>query len=40
MAEEPVKPKRRRRKVQPASTSMFEWALELEREKEEVGAGR
>ena len=42
MAEEPVKSKRRSRKVQPASMSMFEWALELEqeREKEPVGVGR
>ena len=40
MAEEPVKPKRRRRKPQPATISMFEWAVELEREKETVGAGR
>ena len=42
MAEEPVKPKRRSRKSQPASMSMFEWALELEqeREKETIGAGR
>ena len=35
MAEEPVKPKRRGRKPQPASMSMFEWALE--REKEPAG---
>ena len=42
MAEEPVKPKGRGRKPQPASTSLFEWALELEQEREEepVGAGR
>ena len=40
MAEEPVKPKDRRRKPQPASTSLFEWALELERERQPVGAGR
>ncbi len=39
MAEEPVKP-RRNRKPQPASLSMFEWAMEQEREKEPVGAGR
>ena len=41
MAEEPVKPKRSR-KTQPASLSMFEWAMsmEQEREKEPVGAGR
>ena len=37
---EPVKPKRRSRKPQPASISMFEWAMELERESETVGAGR
>ena len=42
MAEEPVKPKRKNGKPQPASMSMFEWAMELEREKQEetVGAGR
>ena len=42
MAEEPVKPRGRRRKPQPASMSMFEWAMTLEqqREKETVGAGR
>ena len=42
MAEEPVKPKGRGRKPQPAATSLFEWALtvEQEREKEPVGAGR
>ena len=40
MAEEPVKPKRRNGRPQPASLSMFEWALEQEREKEPVGAGR
>ena len=40
MAEEPVKPKGRKSKPQPASLSMFEWALEKEREKEPVGAGR
>ena len=40
MAEEPVKPKRRNGKPQPATRSMFEWAMELEREKEPVGAGR
>ena len=37
---EPVKPRSRRRKPQPATMSMFEWAMELEREKETVGAGR
>ena len=42
MAEEPVKPKGRGGKPQPASLSMFEWALEMEQEREEepVGAGR
>ena len=37
---EPVRPKSRNRKPQPASMSMFEWAMELEREKEAVGAER
>ena len=42
MAEEPVKPKGRKSKPQPATLSMFECALtvEQEREKEPVGAGR
>ena len=40
MAEEPVKPRGRRSKPQPASLSMFEWAMEQEREEEPVGAGR
>ena len=40
MAEEPVTQKRRGRKPQPATMSMFEWATELEKEKEPVGAGR
>ena len=42
MAEEPVKPKRRNGKPQAATMSMFEWAAELEREreKEPVGSGR
>ncbi len=42
MAEEPVKPKGRSRKVQLATASLFDWALTLEqeREKELVGAGR
>ena len=39
MAEEQVKPKRNG-KPQPASLSMFEWAMEQEREREPVGAGR
>ena len=38
MAAEPVKPKGRGRKPQPAIMSMFEWAME--REKETVGVGR
>ena len=38
MAEEPVKLKGRRSKPQPASISMFEWAME--QEKESAGAGR
>ena len=40
MAEEPVKPKGRKRKAQPATLSMFEWAMEQEKEEEPVGAGR
>ena len=40
MAEEPVKPKGRKSKPQPASLSMFKWALEQEWEKDPVGAGR
>ena len=42
IAEEPVRPKRRGRKPQHATLSMFEWALTLEqeREKDPVGAGR
>ena len=42
MAEEPVKPKGRGRKPQPAAASLFEWALTVEQEREEelVGAGR
>ena len=35
MAEEPVKPKGRSRKAQPASTSLFDWALDMEKEREE-----
>ena len=38
MVEEPVKPKRR--KAQAPSLSLFEWAVEQEREEEPVGAGR
>ena len=42
MAEEPVKPKGRKQKPQPATLSMFEWAMTLEQQREEepVGAGR
>ena len=40
MAEEPVKPKGRKRKAQAATLSMFEWAMEQERQEEPVGAGR
>ena len=41
MAEEPVKPKGRGRKPQPAAASLFEWALSLEQEREAemVGTG-
>ena len=39
---EPVKPRGRRKKPQPASLSMFEWAMTVEQQREEepVGAGR
>ena len=42
IAEEPVKPKRRSSKPQPATLSMFEWAMtqEQQREEEPVGAKR
>ena len=42
MTEERVKPKSRGRKPQPASASLFEWALTLEQKRgtELVGAGR
>ena len=42
MAEEPAKPKSRSRKAKPAPPSLFDWALTLEKEREEetVGAGR
>ena len=42
MVEEPVKPKARRGKPQPATASLFAWALTLEqeREAEPVDAGR
>ena len=39
MAEEPVKPKRHRSKPQPATLSMFEWALTLEQEREAEPVG-
>ncbi len=39
MAEEPVKPKGRSRKAQPASTSLFDWALDMEKEREEEPVG-
>ena len=39
MAEEPVKPKGRGRKAKPASTSLFDWALDLEKEREEEPVG-
>ena len=38
MAEEPAEPKRRSRRPEPASISLFEWALEREREAVPVGA--
>ena len=38
MAEETVKP--RGRKAQSPSMSLFEWAVEQERDEEAVGAGR
>ena len=42
LAEAPERTSRRRRKPQPATLSMFEWALGMEREseREPVGAGR
>ena len=42
MAEEPVKPKGRGRKTQPATPSLFDWALDMEQEREAktVSAGR
>ena len=39
MAEEPVKPKGRGRKAQPASTPLFDWALTLEQEREKETVG-
>ncbi len=40
MAEEPAEPKRRGRRPAPASISLFEWAVEREREAEPAGAER
>ena len=42
LAEEPARPQGRNGKAKPASTSLFEWALnsEQQREAEPVGAGR
>ena len=40
MAEEPVKTRGRGGKTQAPSLSLFEWAVEQEREEEPVGAGR
>ena len=40
MAEQPEQPRRRGRKAEAASPSLFEWALEREQEGELVGAGR
>ena len=37
MAEEPIKPKGRRRKAQPATLSM--WALTIGREREDESVG-
>ena len=39
MAEEPVKPKGRGRKPQPATASLFDWALTLQRGREEEPVG-
>ena len=39
MAAEPAKPKRRKSKPQPASASLFEWALTLEQEREAESVG-
>ena len=38
VAEEPVEPKGRSRKLQPASASLFEWALSIEKETAGVSA--
>ena len=40
IAAEPTRPRHRRGRPQPASASLFEWAVEREREAELVGAGR
>ena len=40
MAEEPIKPKGRVRRPQPATASLFEWAVEQEREGEPISVGR
>ena len=40
MAGEPSKPKSRKGKPQPATMSMFEWALTLEQEKETIRTKR
>ncbi len=40
LAVEPARPRGRNGKPQPTSMSMFEWAMEQERERETVGAGR
>ena len=39
MAEEPVKPRGRKQKPQPATLSMFEWAMTLEKEREAEPVG-
>ncbi len=36
---EPVKSKGRSRKAQPVTASLFEWALEMEQEREEKPVG-
>ena len=38
-AMEPAKPKGRSRKAQPASTSLFDWTLDMEKEREEELVG-
>ncbi|MDE2938902.1 MAG: hypothetical protein OXR67_08275, partial [Chloroflexota bacterium] len=40
LAEEPTQPRGRNGKAKPAAASLFQWALDQEREKEPVGAGR